>query len=225
MTANANTALIQPYTINRARTGWRSEEETLLWNEVKKARDEGRALKSVFDIVASETGRKPNSIRNYYYARARENPEESQRSPAFVPFSEQEIWDLLVTVLGEQAKGVSVRACTLHMGNNDTRAMLRYQNKYRSLVKTNPELVKEVVRSMRENNLPCIDPYEEGRNNRRAGRPRKENGIIDAKSLVQGVIDLTRLSEQIDNAQQRLTQLEYAVANMQGMQPQPYIQP
>ncbi len=218
MTATANTALIQSYTINRARTGWRADEETLLWNEVKKARDEGRALKSVFDIVASETGRKPNSIRNYYYARARENPEESQRSPAFVPFTEEEIWDLLVTVLGEQAKGISVRACTLQMGANDTRAMLRYQNKYRSLVKTNPELVKEVVRYMRERDIPCIDPYEDGRLARHAGRPRKESGSLDAKSLVQGVIDLTRLSEQIDSTQRRLAQLEYTVANLMNTQ-------
>ena len=58
--------------------------------------------------------------------------------------SEEEMRALLRTVLAEQAKGISVRACTLNMGKGDTKTMLRYQNKYRSLIRTNPEFVQKV---------------------------------------------------------------------------------
>lgn len=214
MTVSANTALVQAYALNRARTGWKADEEELLWEEVRKARAEGRALKSVFDIVAKKTGRKPNSIRNYYYARARENPEEAGRHPAFIPFSEEEIWNLLITLLGEQAKGVSVRACTLALGGNDTRAMLRYQNKYRSLIKTNPELVREVVKYMKTNNMPCIDPYEDSPNTKRAGRPRSSSGRIDATQLVQSVIELANLNQKLELALERINNLESSVSQI-----------
>ena len=50
--------------------GWRDEEDTLLFNEIRKVRSEGKPLRAAFDSVAMLTGRKPNSVRNYYYARS-----------------------------------------------------------------------------------------------------------------------------------------------------------
>ena len=111
-----------------------------------RGRAAGLPLKTVFERVAAKTGRKPNSIRNYYYARVKESgraASEALHSAAFVPFSEEEMRMLMRTVLTEQAKGVSVRACTLAMGKGDTKTMLRYQNKYRSLLRTNPAFVKK----------------------------------------------------------------------------------
>lgn len=218
MNSNANTALIQAFSLHRTRSGWKSDEEELLWNEVRKAREEGRALKSVFDIVADKTGRKPNSIRNYYYARAKENPEESNRSPAFVPFSDQEIWDLLLNVLSAQAKGISVRACTLSMGSNDTRAMLRYQNKYRSLIKTNPALVRQVMQYMKDNNMSCYDPYDQEYSARKAGRPRKYQASDGSDQLIQGIISLVKLSGDVESALTRIETLEQAVATLEQAQ-------
>ena len=220
MSANANVALIQAYTQGRASSGWKEEEEALLWEEVRRAREEGRALKSVFDGVAERTGRKPNSIRNYYYARAKENPEQIHH-PAFVPFTQEEIWDLLVTVLSEQAKGVSVRACTLKMGEGDTRAMLRYQNKYRALVKNNPPLVREVIRYMRENGMPCADPYE-CEQTRKAGRPRKEREAEGGRSaLAQEVENLLRIAGEVEELKRQVDTLEQVVMELQGLQAQP----
>lgn len=162
----------------RSRLGWKKEEDDVLWEQVSLARKEGRALKSVFDAVARLTGRKPNSIRNYYYARMKEEGREfaAARNPAFVPFKKNEIWNLIETVLGEQARGVSVRACTLNMGNGDNKAMLRYQNKYRSVLKTNPELVKQVMEQMKATGEPCFDPYAKASKvQKKPGRPRKNS--------------------------------------------------
>jgi hypothetical protein len=210
MSSNANTAIIQAFSLEGTRTGWKQEEENLLFEEAAKAQEENRPLKSVFDIVALKTGRKPNSIRNYYYARIKENPQCHQRSPAFIPFRQEEIWDLLVNVLSEQARGVSVRACTLKMGRGDTKAMLRYQNKYRSLIRTNEPLVREVVRYMKENNMPCIDPYEDLPSGcRRVGRPRKEDPReISLQTLLGSISQLARLAEEGAQAKARLAELE-----------------
>ena len=113
------------------RVGWQNGEEAFLFSEEARGRAAGLPHKTVFERVAAKTGRKPNSIRNYYYARVKESgraASEALHSAAFVPFSEEEMRMLMRTVLTEQAKGVSVRACTLAMGKGDTKTMLRYQN-------------------------------------------------------------------------------------------------
>ncbi|MBQ3108181.1 MAG: hypothetical protein IJC67_01075 [Clostridia bacterium] len=170
------------------RTGWKAEEDALLFETAGRARTEGKSLKAVFEEVASLTGRRPNSIRNYYYARIREDDERVRQlgqNAAFVPFTEEEIEQLLRTVLKEQAKGVSVRACTLAMGNGDNKLMLRYQNKYRSLVKNNPRLVKKVIEEMQMEGAEVFDPYQERRVLHKVGRPRKrEETLVDAISGV-----------------------------------------
>lgn len=58
--------------IQRGRTGWKKEEDTLLFAEIEKSVGRGTPLKSVFEAVAEQMGRKPNSVRNYYYARIKE---------------------------------------------------------------------------------------------------------------------------------------------------------
>ena len=116
----------------QARLGWSAQEDALLFEQVQAARENGASLKSVFEQVAQHTGRKPNSIRNYYYVRIKQGGfdcPQGVHSPAFVPFTDGEIKALLTAVLGAQARGMSVRACTLEMGAGDNRAMLRYQNK------------------------------------------------------------------------------------------------
>ena len=79
---------------------------------------------------------------------------------------------LMRTVLTEQAKGVSVRACTLAMGKVYTKTMLRYQNKYRSLLRTNPAFVKKVLAELAAEGIPAFDPYaaEAGRHGARGRR-------------------------------------------------------
>ena len=176
-----------------AHAGWKTEEENLLFTEVERGRESGKPLKAVFDAVAKKTGRRPNSIRNYYYARIKQDESRAAcaaHCTAFVPFTDAEIRSLLRTVLSEQARGISVRACTLNMGDGDNKAMLRYQNKYRSLIKNNPELVHEVVAELREEGIRAVDPCGEMPAVRRAGRPRKSAmSLVDVMSTVVNDLD------------------------------------
>lgn len=159
----------------RGRAGWTDNENTLLWEEVRRARENGQPLKSAFDVVAEKTSRKPNSIRNYYYAKVKEGGLDIPAdNGAFTPFTRQEIDELIETVLAAQAKGMSVRGITMHMGNGDKKAMLRYQNKYRSMVKNNPETVKAVMKRMRANGKETFDPYSEQRPHKSGRKPNEQ---------------------------------------------------
>ena len=76
-----------------------------------------------------------------------------------MPFERDEVRAMLRTILAQRAKGVSVRSCTLAMGNGDTRSMLRYQNKYRSVIKKDPALVREVMAELTSEGIAAFDPY------------------------------------------------------------------
>ena len=82
------------------------------------------------------------------------------------------------------------------MGNGDNRAMLRYQNKYRSLLKSNPALVRRVAKQLREQGQPAFDPFEKSAPVRRAGRPRKQSGSL--LDVVGGVVNQLDRVEGLD---------------------------
>jgi hypothetical protein len=190
---------------NHGKTGWSAQEEALLKAETKLAREECRPIKTVFERVAEKTGRKPNSVRNYYYARLKQ---EGETPAAFELFTPQEVRAMLKTILQAQARGMSVRACTLKMGGGENKAMLRYQNKYRSVIKNNPALVLDVISEMRRENLPVFDPYEQA--TRKKARGSLEDMVLKfAKNLQNTGMDvntllssLCRLSEIAASSQQ-----------------------
>ena len=157
--------------MKRFTVGWTKEEETLLADAAARARRERQPLRTVFEQVASQTGRRPNSVRNHYYAR--QKPENAE--PAFIPFTEEESRSLLKAVLAAQAAGESVRACTLRLAGGDTRRMLRYQNKYRQLLRTRPEAVHAAIEQLACEGKRALDPYAAAPAVRRPGRPQAQS--------------------------------------------------
>lgn len=139
------------------RGGWQQEENDLLFGAVKEAAAEGTPLRDVFVQVGEQLNRKPNSIRNYYYAKVKETPELAPSKNTFRAFEPEELHSLLRDVLMAKGRGESVRACVIRRANGDRSAMLRYQNKYRSVLKNKPELLKEVAQELRREGLPCPD--------------------------------------------------------------------
>ena len=141
-----------------ARGGWTAKETDALFCEARLAGESGRPMKSVFDRVAALTGRKPNSIRNYYYLKIKEDG--SLGTTTFVPFEEEETEALMRRMLAGQAEGRSVRALAIELGGGDKKLMLRYQNKYRSMIKNSPDYVRSLVERLRTEGTPCRDPYD-----------------------------------------------------------------
>ena len=135
--------------------GWQQEEIDLLFSAVNEAEQIGRPLRDVFADVGVKLSRKPNSIRNFYYARVRVMPELSARKTSFRPFTEDELHQLLRQVLISRGQGESVRACVTRLSGGDRAGMLRLQNKYRSVLKNRPELLMEIAQELRAEGLPC----------------------------------------------------------------------
>ena len=138
------------------RSGWSDAENRMLWETADEAQQQGLPLKAVFERIAEQTGRRPNSIRNYYYAQVRRQGGESH--PArFVPFTQPEIDWLMEQVLVARAAGQSVRACLQKLSGGDHSLMLRYQNKYRAVVKSRPEYVRGLVEKLNEQGVETIN--------------------------------------------------------------------
>ncbi|MBQ6145450.1 MAG: hypothetical protein IJI82_00340, partial [Clostridia bacterium] len=81
-----------------------------------------------------------------------------------------------------RSAGESVRACTLRIAEGDTRRMLRYQNKYRALLKSRPALVDRARRELQEQGGKVFDPYAPAPAG--PGRPRKVQGDRDTEALI-----------------------------------------
>ncbi len=143
--------------ISRPRGGWHQEENDLLFSAVRQAGETGTPLRDVFVSVGEQLRRKPNSIRNYYYAKVKEEPELAPGKSTFRAFDREELHQLLRDVLVAKGQGESVRACVIRRAEGDRSAMLRYQNKYRSVLKNRPELLEQVAEELRREGLPCPD--------------------------------------------------------------------
>ncbi|MBQ3222059.1 MAG: hypothetical protein IJC54_00715 [Clostridia bacterium] len=139
-------------------SGWSAAEDKLLWETADEAQQQGLPLKAVFERIAQMTGRRPNSIRNYYYAQVRQKEGDEVHKPRFVPFREDEVEQLLETVLRDKAQGASVRACLTRLAGGDRSLMLRYQNKYRAVIKNKPETVEKIVEKLRAEGVICETP-------------------------------------------------------------------
>ena len=158
-------------------SGWSEEENKLLWETADEAQLKGLPLKQVFDRIAEQTGRRPNSIRNYYYAQVRQREGDQAHAPRFVPFAEDEVEALVEQVLRARAEGHSVRSCLQEMSGGSHSLMLRYQNKYRSVLKNRPELIEKILSKLHEEGVDCPHPE---------GRPRLSSSVDQAAALLEG---------------------------------------
>lgn len=143
-------------TMHPGRGGWQPEETDMLWKEIRAAADSGATLRGVFERMGQTLGRKPNSVRNYYYMQLRDRAgEDLRRAAPFETFTPEEVHDLLRSVLMARGRGQSVRACVMDLSRGDKTRMLRYQNKYRSILRKKPELIRQVCRELEQEGLPC----------------------------------------------------------------------
>ena len=192
-------------TTHHPRSGWKEEESRLLFDAVRAAAEDGRSLREVFQEVGGQLQRKPNSIRNYYYARIRETPELSTRPAPFRAFTPKELHTLLREVLMGRGQGESVRACVTRLSGGDRSQMLRMQNKYRSILKNRPELLMETAAELRQEGLPCPEKVVVFR---RYGQPVPETGELGALNRHQENPEVKRML----GALNRLLEQQEAVA-------------
>lgn len=167
--------------MKRMHTGWSADEDALLLSEAQRAKEEHTPLQAAFDAVGAKTARRPNSVRNRYYGALKAR---TPGEPLFVPFTDDESDALLREVLKAQAEGLSVRACTLRLAGGDMRRMLRYQNKYRALLRSDPDRVRRVRDALSAEGVPTPDPYRKpDPHTPRVGRPPLRPNPVPAPAM------------------------------------------
>ncbi len=149
--------------------GFKESETKKLIDFVKE--NENKGLTKVFKEYASVSGRAQGSVRNYYYKTIKEckNSEELRKKlgvskdmfPNFIKeFNESEARELLSVVLKGASEGKSVRSVISTLANNNDKLALRYQNKYRNLIKNQKELVIEVASQIKLKDGSTFNPYK-----------------------------------------------------------------
>lgn len=186
---------------NSRRAGWSDAESDMLWETADEAHKAGLPLKAVFETIAQKTGRRPNSIRNYYYAEVRRKNGENSMTARFVPFTEDEVEWLVRQVLIARSEGMSVRACLQKLSGGDHSLTLRYQNKYRAVLKSRPEFVKRLVEELNREGVTCTQPEVNHRmrvSAEEAGKRMNESAYRSGDSeIVRACETLTSLIEAV----------------------------
>lgn len=146
---------------------WTVKETVELFSLCDAARERGESLSAAFAALALKTGRSVNSVRNYYYSQAKTFelvPEIADKlgikrakveRERFVPFTDSEVRELVERILIARGEGKSVRKAIFEYANGDARLALRYQNKYRSVLKSHRELVDEIARELDGRGIKC----------------------------------------------------------------------
>jgi hypothetical protein len=150
-----------------------------------------RSLSKAFEDFAEQTGRAKGSIRNVYYATLQEANENDDYKKEMlcgnnievskiIGFKDAESDLLLRKILTGATFGKSVRRVISEMTDSPKLA-LRYQNKYRNLLKYEKDRVLKIRQQIIEDYGKCYEPYKDnGEGDKSLERLKKEiNGLYD----------------------------------------------
>lgn len=149
---------------------WKDEEVKKLFCHVEQCTQGGKTLSEAFASYALISGRKPNSVRNYYYAELSALEQDSakqkalgidlKKHPKTVPnfFSAQETEQCMNQINQLVEKGYSVRKACLTLAGGDVAKMVRLQNKYRTMQKKQqPQQLPTNIISMPQKTMRLTD--------------------------------------------------------------------
>lgn len=153
-----------------------SEKETKeLILMASDATEKNEGLTSAFKKFASVSGRAQGSVRNHYYKTLKESENDGELmkklgitdrlKPALIEeFTKDEEITLLSEIFKRVTLGDSVRGAILKMSNGNEKLSLRYQNKYRNLLKSNSPCIDEAIARVKEQTGVCIDVRQKVQN-------------------------------------------------------------
>ena len=125
---------------------WKDEEVKKLFKYIEEGKEKNESLIKLFEGYAKLSNRKPNSVRNYYYAELCELEQNVNRRNKLAidiglhqkndskEFTKEETDELVNKILEQTNKGISVRKACLNLANGDIEKMVRYQNKFRTSI-------------------------------------------------------------------------------------------
>jgi len=214
---------------------WSDDEIFQLFKSVEQTKESGKAIRLAFEVHAREFGRKPNSVRNFYYHEVdslKEDFEKRKRlgiklenhtKSHFVEFSENEEEKLVEEIDKMRLSGCSVRQACRKLSGGDLGLMTRFQNKYQNikkseLKKSNIIKFQNVKRELSEKDINSLfmglvqlikKTAEEDVENKLLGEKRSSENL-----LKKAFCDLRKKDEQIFELQNKLEILKNENKNL-----------
>ena len=186
--------------------GYSVQEARELIEFVSEGKRRGEPLSRLFEAYGRRCGRAGGSVRNYYYqflkcedARAKEILRGKRlHAEKIREFTEEEREEMLRKILSERSKGYSVRRSIANICAGNEKLMLRYQNKYRNLIKKQPELVERAARDL---GLESCAPVRRGTEFLQRRLEKEINDLYDRLALA-----LREENERLKRAVEKLTE-------------------
>jgi hypothetical protein len=166
--------------------GYTEEEAKSLVEYIWEGKKAGKTLTYLFERYGEKHGRAKGSVRNYYYALMK-NSSRDERVVKLLDgkqltveqireFTDEETDEALRSILLEKSKGVSVRRAISNLAKGDDKLMLRLQNKYRNILKKQPERIDELSKE-----LGLLEVNDGGRVEMSANTERLERSFLGRK--------------------------------------------
>ena len=147
---------------------WSQETQNFI-DFIKKGREEGISLSTLFSKYAEISGRAKGSVRNFYYSLLKKSREDKNfekemmlaglKAGKIVNFDKEQEEELLDKIFTLKKGERSLRSVLSEISGGEPKLMLRLQNKYRNLLKSDKELVMNKAKICKAKNGYCFDPY------------------------------------------------------------------
>lgn len=152
----------------------------------------GLNLTETFIKFAQKTGKAKGTIRNMYYALVKHSLTDKEFTKKYlggtplavnkiVEFDEKTEQNLIEQILILKSQGKSVRGAILELANGDSTLALRYQNKYRNILKNQPERIKERAKELGIKEI--VNPYNKLPEVQYLRLKQEIDGLVDRISL------------------------------------------
>ncbi len=160
----------------------------------------GESLSSLFEKYALSCGKAKGTIRNLYYTISRLSLTSKEfcdeylegktievaEKVEFLPCQERA---LLKQILMAKGRGVSVRRAVKELALGEEKLALRYQNKYRSLIKSKKELALKIIEEIKGENADfsvTLERKREGQFNQfQVNRLRREINALFERTFIE----------------------------------------
>lgn len=205
-------------------SSWKEEEIKQLFKIVEDSKKLNKSLLTAFSEYAKISGRKRNSVRNYYYQELSELQKNKARAIKLginiknhvvnesVLFTTSETKDIITKILKLNSEGFSIRKACLQLANNDIDLMVRYQNKYRSVLKSNPKLIDEISSELNLKDFKTSPNLKNSHDNLIYFKKQEPKVISenDINSLFLGLIKLVKKSAAESVEKKLISELDFA---------------
>ena len=124
--------------------GYTEEEAKSLVEYIWAGKQAGKTLTYLFETYGAEHGRAKGSVRNYYYALMK-SQKKDERVVKLLDGKQLSVEQIREFTEEETDKGVSVRRAICNLSKGDDKLMLRLQNKYRNVLKKQPERIESIA--------------------------------------------------------------------------------